>query len=120
EERVTSMRLNNLSTSTTLESNKSLVREAYRRSSPWTDGRHASSAEGIVCLSNRCQRWRREHVSRQPGACPRGPRALEAGGGGQPRHLPDAPSRAWTPRPPGKTRREDDARYGRAGWRAPH
>ena len=87
EERVTSIRLNNLSTSTTLESNTSLVREAYRRSAPWTGGRHASSAEGIVCLSNRCQRWRREQLSRQPGACPRCPRALAAGRRCQPHRL---------------------------------
>src|SRR5437016_2842477 len=87
EERVTSIRLNNLSTSTTLESNTSLVREAYRRSAPWTGGRHASSAEGIVCLSNRCQRWRREQWSRQPGACSRCPRALAAGRRCQPRRL---------------------------------
>src|SRR5262249_3935134 len=85
EERVTRMRLHNLSPSTTLASTKSLVREAYRRSSPWTGGRHASSAEGIVCLSNRCQRWRREQLSRQPGACPRCPRALAAGRRCQPR-----------------------------------
>src|SRR5215510_9165017 len=41
EDRVTRMRLHNCSTSTTLASNTSLVRGAYRRSAPWTGGRHA-------------------------------------------------------------------------------
>jgi hypothetical protein len=84
---VTRMRLNNLRTSTPPASNKSLVGEAYRRSSPWTGGRHASSAAGIVCLSNRCHQWRREHVSRPPGACLRCPRALAAGRRCPPRRL---------------------------------
>src|SRR5215470_18685798 len=47
-------------------------------------------------------------------ACPGGWQAVPA------TPPPDAPPRAWTPRPPGEPRREDEARSDRPGRGTPH
>src|SRR5262245_32376672 len=53
-------------------------------------------------------------VSPEVSECPGGGQAVPA------TPPPGATSRAWTPVPPGETRREDNACHGSPGWRAPH